>query len=362
MPVLIFFLLIAFVPAWPDEVNAPRWALLSLAVPVLLFTIQRVRLLFSHITLTAFLVWAGFSLLRTPDFFVGIDTYWHFLLFGGLFLLAPADMRSAYIAAGFAMCINSLATVLQLFGAVDWEWVSGPGGLFLNKNLGAEVAALVIVGLAGQGGRSALLALGAAFPLLVQPFSRGAIAAVVVAGWLALWHYSRFIAALTIVLATGWALRFVQGSFRGTSIEKRVEIWSAAWDGLTLWGHGLGSFAFAFPVYEWTHNDLLHIGYELGAPGVLLFASFFGYCLWRGALTERLVVLAFLVEGLFAFPLFMPGTLVIVALASGSLCRNRVPVRGLFSLGQFRDYAREGAGSARAGVEAHRARSDSFPA
>lgn len=353
MPLLVFCLVLAFVPWWPDGAHAPRWVLLSVAVPVLLFTIQRVSWTPGHFCLGGFLLWGLASFWWTPDLLLGADIYWHFLLFGGLFLLAPSAMHPVYVAAGLALCINSLTTVLQVLQVVEWEASTFYSGLFFNKNLSAEVAALAIVGLV-VGARPTLcrssLAIGASVPLLTLPLSRGAILALVSAGWLVLWRRAKFAAALVAVVAIGISAHFL--TLKVATLSERLEIWGRAWDGLSLWGNGLGSFRFDHPFFEYAHNDFLQVAYELGLPGVLLLATFFGYCLWRGAIAERLVIVVFLVEGLFAFPLYMPVTLAIVALAAGSLCRARVAVRGVQRVGERRDYAREAAERREASIAA----------
>jgi hypothetical protein len=95
----------------------------------------------------------------------------------------------------------------------------------------------------------------------------------------------------------------------------------------SFFGQGLGSFYHLYSWFEHAHNDLLQVTYETGFLGILLFLGFMAYCLWSGPLPERLVLLAFLVEGLFDFPLYMPSTSFLAALAAGSILRSRDPVR-----------------------------------
>jgi hypothetical protein len=64
------------------------------------------------------------------------------------------------------------------------------------------------------------------------------------------------------------------------------------------------------------HNDTLQMVYELG-PGALFFLGLEAYALYLARETERLVLIAFFVEGLTEFPLYMPVTGLIAALAIG---------------------------------------------
>jgi len=111
-----------------------------------------------------------------------------------------------------------------------------------------------------------------------------------------------------------------------TTIQ-RTDAWKDALDGLTFWGHGIGSFYAVFPefatrmpprllTFPEAHNDTLQMVYELG-PGALFFIGLEAYALYLARETERLVLIAFFVEGLTEFPLYMPVTGLIAALAVG---------------------------------------------
>jgi len=333
---LAFLVTIAFVSPFPDGALAPRWVVLSIAVPGLLLCLPRLpRLCFGHWLFGAFWCVCGLSILWTPDVFDGLYIYWGFTLFGGLLLTAPSDLRPIFIGAGCALAINSVFVLLQVLGYEPVTQAVPPAGLFFNKNVGAEATALVIVGLLcsrpaevrGPGWRGMLLAGAGSVPLLVPPHSRGAILAfcVAVTGWL--WSKHRFIGILVAILAVGLLSRLAFDISRWESSSSRLAFWVNALGTSNFWGHGLGSFRWTYPWFEYAHNDLIQLLFEVGVPGLLLFCLFLGYCLRHGALSERLVLTAFIVEGFFGFPLYSPVTTFLVACTAGSVLRRRCAVR-----------------------------------
>jgi len=100
-------------------------------------------------------------------------------------------------------------------------------------------------------------------------------------------------------------------------------------DNLTWFGHGWGQFYSTFPQHavhidtflerpEHAHSDAIEIIYELGVGCV--FAIAFLWSIGRTALaTERAILAAFLVEGLFGFPFYMPATVAVFAIVAGRL-------------------------------------------
>lgn len=328
---------VAFVSPFPDGSLAPRWALLSVAVPIVLLVRGWPCFTLGHWLFAGFLVLGGLSLLWTPSIYDGLDIYWHFLLFGGLLCIAPSNLRPVYLGAGCALALNSIVVLFQVLGFDPVNQTFGPAGLFFNKNFGAEAAVLVIIGLscARRPRWGMLLAGASSVPLFVFPLSRGAWLALAVAGLIVLWKRNRFAAVLVGILLAGLTVRLSFDLARTPSVDLRLELWVNVLETISPFGLGLGSFRWNYPWYEYAHNDLLQIAFELGLPGVLVFGGFLVSCLRRGAATERLVLVAFLVEGLFGFPLYNPVTMALAALATGSLLCDRVPVREPVALGEF---------------------------
>ena len=320
----------AFVPWFPDAALGPRWVVLSLLIPFFIGTRQSLSLLLIACTLSL-------GLIRSPVIWDGLYIYWHLLIFAACVLAAPVNMRPVYLGAGIGLALNGLLVAAQYWGG--WYPFSEPipnSGLFSNKNVGAEMAALVLVGLFGA--RLWGFVPFVAVPLVTQPLSRGAALAAGLAGVCAAWHRHRFATILAGIVLIGviYHLAEVQGWGRRVfNVELRLTLWAEMLPAMCWWGNGLGSFIWAYPWMERAHNDFLQVAYELGLPGALLFLAFFGYCLWSGPLTERLVILAFLVAGCFGFPLYIPGTVFIAGLAAGSILRHRVPLFGWQRLRQL---------------------------
>ncbi len=328
--VLAFVVCIAFISPWPDGALAPRICVLSLAVPVLLCCVGSIRPSIGLYLIAGLVLYSGLSLVWTPAVLEGLYILWGFILFLGIFCL-PGVPRAAYLGAALALIPNAAVTVLQVFDVQLVNTLTMQSGLFFNKSPSAEITAMVAVGLAA--GAWWLIPFMIA-PLVVQPWSRGPMIAAAVVTFVTIWQKYRFIGLLVGILVAGLVVRLVLNPAHTTNNFERIALWADMIRGLTVFGHGLGSFPWAYPYFEHAHNDLLQIAYELGVPGVLLFGGFLGYCLWAGALTERLVLLTFVVEGFFGFPLYNPAACALAALVAGELCRARGHVRSLRDLGQ----------------------------
>ncbi len=205
-------------------------------------------------------------------------------------------------------------------------------GIFFNKSMGAETSVMTAIGLAST--HFWWLVPFVTASIFVMPLSRGPIIALSTTIFAYAFTKNRFYSFLIAALLVGVAIRLLLNAPHLSSNMERVAIWADTVRGITFFGHGLGSFTWQWPYFEHAHNDFLQMAYELGAPGVLLLGSFFGYCLWAGALTERLVLLAFLVEGCFGFTIFNPAAGGLAFLVAGSLCRARVRVRVFRGLGE----------------------------
>jgi hypothetical protein len=107
--------------------------------------------------------------------------------------------------------------------------------------------------------------------------------------------------------------------------------------GFSPFGNGFGSFYVDFPEHALlfnnlaerathAHNDYLELTFELG-PDVLLYLAFLGTALMGPFSPEKLVLIAFMTEECFGFPLYFPIPAALAALAAGRLARERLPVR-----------------------------------
>ncbi len=314
-----FAVTVAYVPWFADAANAPRWVLLSLIVPwagAKLITA-------AHRWYWTFLLGATLSLLWTPVLIEGLQPWWQFVLLGSMLCIgADADtLEPVFVGAGWGMAVSSAVALFQ----------HEPTGLFLNKNFMAEAAVLVFMGLRvyGRDWLSLLL-----LPAILLPNARGALLALTVAMGVEFRSKWLFAGLFAVLVAS------VLWTQDGATIGQRYVIWSETLKHLTWFGHGIGSFYIDFPGFreggfavrlDHTHNDLLELVYEfgLGAGLAIMVAAF---ALLRSS-PMKPVLVAFLVEGCFGFPLFMPVTGALAAVVTGYLCsswyrlRDDVPAR-----------------------------------
>lgn len=345
-----FFTLTALaVPFMPSGATIPRWAFASIMAAVLLFNIEL------SVWVWALCLYMGLMAWIAPVGYESAYLYWHFLIFIVFFCYSQKhDIIEAVTNGVWAgITLNSVVVIAQYCGWDALPQISGSyGGLFFNHNGGSEVAAIVLVMLAFKGRWLMILPL---LPTLALG-SRMPIEGIGVALFFIFWSRSRFLSFMVILgvqlivfgqsheaysayHAGGEQWKSVHDPFSETMLT-RLAVWWDTWNGLTLWGHGLGSYITEFPRYqahspalmiryENAHNDILQIVFELGIVG----AGLVGALLYRmgrvkpDAAWYGLVV--FMVEGLLDFPLYSPVTGVLAAVLTGQLLSDRVAVRSL---------------------------------
>lgn len=382
-----FLLAVAYCPFIEGAAATPRWLLLAMVVPaalvILLLVGRTVEVTAAHIAGGALLGWAVLSMAWSETHYDSMDALWKLMLLGGCFALGssvqvwPKDSPSIWIGddwrpflGGCALGLGVSSGLVLVEAATGWhvEMLSGAravtpyAALFGNRNYLAEAAALVLVGLVATEGlfsgrrwpsvRFWLLA-GCLVPALAFTHARGALLALLVAlgvmFWPDRWHRYRWpVVALSIAAFCGMAYLWSGQS----SVEDRLHIWADAVRGLSLFGHGIGSFGGTLPQFAYytdpmvvrqvyAHNDLLQVAYELGLPGLVLALAFIWLVL-QSDRSERFVFLALIVESIFAFPNHLPVTGAVGALLAGCSARSlpRFCVADVF--GRDRLYARFG--------------------
>lgn len=325
---------------WPGviaPVTTPRWALIALVVPWLL---RECRLTAGHVAGIALFAWAAATILWDAAPLDGAGALLIALMLGCCFWLGSqiADLRPLYIGAACGLALSSVVAIIQYFGYAPFPVMTVISGLFVNGNLMAEAAALIAVAVVAER-MWGLLPL--VLPALVLPHARGALLACAVA--LAV-HYRaelrRYWPTVAAVAVSIGALLFMNG---GPSGDERLLIWRSAASGVTIFGHGLGSFWIVFPAYdirpvvtglpEYAHNEWLNVAFELGVVGLLLFCVFCASL--AGPLdTARLVLIALAVEAFFAFPLHEPTTGFLGMVVAGHAVRNRYLLRDIAGRGR----------------------------
>lgn len=255
------------------------------------------------------------SLIWSPDRFVGLDLWWHFTLLAVVACCAPRNLNPIFWAMAAGLSINSAFVMAQLMGYQPVAHISGPSGLFLNSNIENTLVALVLVGLWNDW-RSIFVAPWIALPLFAQP-SRASLLAVVAAGGAWLWRYNRAAGIVAGAVGLGALTIQVISPSHQFDTSQRIAAWVELLQDVTVFGHGLGAYRFAYPEMEYAHNDYLQILYELGIP---VFLMFVGLVLW--SCRTSLVMVAFATEALFDFPLYCPATAFVAALCVGSVLRR----------------------------------------
>ncbi|MEO6381977.1 MAG: O-antigen ligase family protein [Nitrobacter sp.] len=293
------------------------------------------------------------SLAWTSSIWDGIDLVWRLAVLAGVFAIGARlpSLRPVYIGFGAGIAVNSILAMFQWYG--PWEIVRElipqspmPGGLFLNKNYLAEPAALAFVALVAS--RLWWLA-AAALPALLLPKTRGALLAVGVAAIAWVWTRDRRLAILMMLGVVALAIETVARNGIDATFDQRLAIWRDTAAGMTFWGHGVGSYFTSYAGHSpnfnllisrptHAHNDILELFYEFG-PGAVLILVLAWQCLRADRLPERLVLIAFITEGMFAFPVHNPATAAMAALCAGHLFAVRVPLR--VRLGAWRDGVRD---------------------
>ena len=334
-----FFACLAFVPGTLAFATVPKWCVLCVGAAALLFT-TRFRPGKAH--------WWGFGLIAyalaslfwvtvLPDAGMGLGLL---SLAAILFCLGAEceDLTPVYRW----LAIGLVPSTLTMAFTPDWEtafwWNPNPiGGLFGNRNYVGELAAPVLIGLFDVSVPIWFIA----SPVAALGLSgcRGAMMGlagvlVILAG-----HWSRFVAlglAFLSVFAFGFSLKH---SWAVSAIRERGIIWLDTWDGLTLWGRGIGQYRATVPEFgprmaalfhdSWhAHSDPLELIYELG-PGALLAVAVVVIAFRRrGRAREKLVLACFLIEGLVGLPLHEPMGLFLGSVVAGHLCGADRVVRG----------------------------------
>jgi len=340
-----FLLTIAFVPIFPGAGTTPRWLILSLLLPLLALG-RDVRPTLGHALLGLFIGYAGLSLLWAPDRVEGLNDLWKLCILGAAFVVGAQQktLKPVFAGAAIAMGINSLLVIAQAFWSVSWvPQTVAPAGLFVNKNVGAEAAMLILIGAVGYRVRWALLA---TLPTILLSNAKGAlIAAIVVAVW-ALRGWQRWVAFY--VLATIAAAVFFLAGMQGvwvSSLRPRIDLWLDMLGHLSFLGSGAGSFytartylltnVGAKEFFDFAHNDVLQLVFEFGigaVPLIILAALAFRGTQCRVA---QAVLLAFAVEGCFGFPFHVPVTSALALLCAGHVYGRSNHLRNTLPSGQF---------------------------
>ena len=355
MPLFAFAITVLHYPGFIEPGNTARWIALSLLLPAfLLFNRHKNPPTVAHWLGLAWLAWAAITLLWAHSFYDGLIGLWRWLLIGMAFYLGSnMSARSmAWTAGAIALgtALNGLLALGQ-YSDLTFDFVLetvSPAGTFANKNYLAE-ASLVGLVLALSMPRwwlkypaALLCALG-----WLLPFSRGAIAAGAIVA--VLWLISRdrvhrrlcrFSAVFLVAAATiGFSLHFWNVDLQQSSFGDRIAFYanSIAMIAENPLGQGVGNFWASYPLFHdslidtladsyrfdsrprTAHNDMLTIFAEMGIIGGLCFVIVLFLVIYRSRSPYRYALFAILTLGAFNFPLYLPVTGFVAALAAGHM-------------------------------------------
>ncbi len=322
MGVLLFVATVALIPG--ASTYEPRWGVLLAVAPLLLIGRSVPLPRWVGWGIAGVLAYAAGSMAWSPSPIDGAPVLIHLAIIAlALCLGAAVDtLDGAFKGVCCGLAVNAAVAAGQHLG---WNYFVSestlPAGLMLNRNMLAELVAPALVWVVvSRHWRWVALPVPA---LLLAP-DRAAVLALGLALIVWLSRYSR-LALLALPVLAGAISAAVLVSPH--DVWERLEIWQAAWSGLTIAGAGLNGFAELYPHWGYVHNDALQLAFDLGLGG-LPIAALVIIALWGELNAERLVLLALVVESAVSFILYIPPTGFIAGLVVGRLVALRPMVSG----------------------------------
>lgn len=336
LALLTFLISVAYLPII-SAVSAPRWALFGVGGALLLLFTQ-VRSTAAHWAGAAFIAWCAATVLWSVQTADSAGALIHLVAAACVFSVAAEmrDMRPVWYALAGGAVANAIIALGQVNGLAVFDptrlLAGSPIGLFGNKNLLANFGVLALLASLSFIGKpkTLLLVLGAAACALL-PMSRGALLALA-AGLLAFYgrrqYWALFVSIAWLSAAALLLDVYFNPSRMDSSVLARLSMWQWTVANLNLFGWGIGTYGSIFP-FEHASSDALEISFETGIVGAAIFTAFLACVLVATsyARTERALIVAVLVESLFAFPLHQAATLFIFAIAAGSAVGQRARAR-----------------------------------
>ena len=313
---------LCFIPGWTGAIIPTQYAVLSAVLPFTLWRQGQITIF--HWLGIAMIAYATASLAWNADFYGGVYGLWLACIMALSFWFGSTlhSLRDIYAGLAVGAAISSMIAIVQALGYQPLPVDTAPGkfsGIYFNTVVQGSVLTLLFIALLSER------MFYWAFPLLpgiALSGSRGAWLALAI-GVVAL--YVRKIWLLIFVIIIGAIILWLPHS---PSDAQRLWFWQAAFNELTFFGNGVGSFASQMysdgktPVYpEFVHNDPLQLAYEYGVMA-LVPATIFGFVLFRTKEREWPVFLVFITMSLYYFPLYSPITAFAGLLIAGRLVRS----------------------------------------
>jgi hypothetical protein len=311
---------LCYVPGITGAYIATQWPVL--AVVLWFGLLRKGPVTVFHWLGLVFIAYATVHVFFTPTPYSSVYGLWLVWIMGLSMWFGTTlnNVRGLYAGLAAGGAVSSAVAVLQHFGIGVVPTVSTmPAGLYVNSVQHGTVLALLAVALVSERMWLWMLPL---LPGIALSGSRGALLVLAV-GLLAcyvrrLWVFGLVAAAGAFYLLAPWS----------PSDQMRMQIWSVAWQSLTVYGWGPGVFytillprdgGFYYP--EYAHNDALQLAFEYGIGALPAFAVL-AFALCRSRDTEWPVVVGFAVAGCYSMPLYMPVTSFLALVAVGRILRS----------------------------------------
>jgi O-antigen ligase len=365
MPILGFLVTALYWPGIAGAATTPRWGLLAIVLPLLLLGRPKQEITAGHILGFLFLAWSAVSVLWTPNKLDGLYECAKLIILAQAFCMGcSVNLRSCVGGMAVGLLPSTVLLMIEPWYPDLVYRTTTHAGLFINSGSLGEISALVLIGLvyglgteADESGKpqdradsllsriwlhvrhrplTALLIVGI-LPCVIIPQSRGSWLALIAAFTLWLWSKSKLAAIGLVVAALILFTYSLHIAFHISSVTQRIGLWSDAISGLTWLGHGIGSLwtdyaplSNTLDIFkerpEHIHNDWLEIVFEGGVIGAALLVGFVAIVI-RASGVERAILVGFGAEALVGFPLHVPATAFLAALALGSLVGGRSSIR-----------------------------------
>ena len=323
--ILGFATMAGFYPWWQDPVTGPKTIALLVGLPLVLWQ-SRTTVTWAHVALLA---WLGVTTI-TALWASNSGLAWAEVLAIGLltmaFWIGQDSMDLAMSGAAWGLGLSSVLVLLHLLGHTPLPGSVQPAGLFSNKNFLGEASAMVLVwALWRQRWVLAILVL----PSVALISTREAFLGLGLAG--VAWLHGKRPWLGQLAFGIGFALACTWNS---ESLQLRFVWWGEALSHLAWLGHGPGSFWPLFPEFnhtyalsgsllerpEYPHNELVGLAFGLGLWAIVPVAFLALLAFGR----DKILLVVPAVACLLAFPLHVPGSLLLVGLLAGH-CSGGLP-------------------------------------
>jgi hypothetical protein len=319
--ILSFLVMTIYVSRYIGSATNPAWAVMLLGAIWYMFK-NSVPLTLIHVLALLFLSYAALSLMWSPN---GYEAFTELLALFSIFMIASKfKIESVIKGLALGLLVSDLVFIAQMYRLVDiFNATLLPAGLFINSNILAEVTALILVLLLINKMWWYLPIILPGLLVSSRASLMGLIGALIVWAW-----YKSKVVASGLTLIGLLAFYFMSAHIDVGTVSQRLVLWSDTIRGITLFGHGIGSFQYLYPLYshldlsqfriEEVHNELLQYMFELGFIAVIPLIMMI--LVWNKEYAPWLI--CFVIISCFGFPLHIAATAFMFATVMGYLSRD----------------------------------------